>query len=91
MIKGEISCFKQFLLFSQCFPQLYIFSASKCRIVWLRVNAYARHIVLLPVSADAVSQWQKMFAIFQISPYQMIGNSTSWFSRLFETDEKRQI
>ena len=28
--KGEIACYKQFLLFSQCFPQLYIFSASKC-------------------------------------------------------------
>ena len=33
--KGEIACSKQFLLFSQCFPQLYIFSASKCGIVWL--------------------------------------------------------
>ena len=32
--KGEIACYKQFLLFSQCFPQLYIFSASKCDIVW---------------------------------------------------------
>ena len=32
--KGEIACYKQFLLFSQCFPQLYIFSASKCSIVW---------------------------------------------------------
>ena len=32
--KGEIACDKQFLLFSQCFPQLYIFSASKCGIVW---------------------------------------------------------
>ena len=29
MIKGEIACYKQFLLFSQCFPQSYIFSASK--------------------------------------------------------------
>ena len=28
--KGEIACYKQFLLFSQCFPQLYIFSG----IVW---------------------------------------------------------
>ena len=27
--KGEIACYKQSLLFSQCFPQLYIFSASK--------------------------------------------------------------
>ena len=27
--KGEIACYKQFLLFSQCFPQLYILSASK--------------------------------------------------------------
>ena len=31
---GEIACSKQFLLFSQCFPQVYIFSASKCSIVW---------------------------------------------------------
>ena len=26
--KGEIACYKQFLLFSQCFQQLYIFSAQ---------------------------------------------------------------
>ena len=26
--KGEIACDKQFLLFSQCFPHIYIFSAS---------------------------------------------------------------
>ena len=32
--KGEIACYKQFLLFSQCFPQLYTFSASKSSIVW---------------------------------------------------------
>ena len=32
--KGEIACSKQFLLFSQCFPQLCIFGASKCGIVW---------------------------------------------------------
>ena len=25
--KGEIACYKQFFFFSQCFPQLYIFSA----------------------------------------------------------------
>ena len=30
---GENACYKQFLLFSQRFPQLYIFSASKCGIV----------------------------------------------------------
>ena len=29
MRKGEIACYKQFLLFSQCFPQLYIFHASE--------------------------------------------------------------
>ena len=28
--KGEIACYKQFLLFSQCFLQLYIFSAVLC-------------------------------------------------------------
>ena len=32
--KGEIACYKQFLLFSQCFPQLYILSALKWGIVW---------------------------------------------------------
>ena len=32
--KGEIACYKQFLLLSQCVPQLYILSASKCGIVW---------------------------------------------------------
>ena len=31
--KREIACKKQFLLFSQCFPQLYIFSVSKCGIM----------------------------------------------------------
>ena len=38
MRKGEIACYKQFLLFSQCFPQLYILNASKCGIVWYWVN-----------------------------------------------------
>ena len=38
VIKGEIA-HKQFLLFSQCFPQLYIFGASKCGIVRLWVKA----------------------------------------------------
>ena len=31
--EGEIACYKQFLLFSQRFPQLYIFRASKSGIV----------------------------------------------------------
>ena len=38
MRKGEIACYKQFLLFSKFFPQLYILSASKCDIVWSWVN-----------------------------------------------------
>ena len=32
--KGEIACYKQFLLLSKCFPQLYIFCALKCGLVW---------------------------------------------------------
>ena len=32
--KGEIASYKQFLLFSQCLQKLYIFSESKCDIVW---------------------------------------------------------
>ena len=37
--KGEIACYKQILLFSQCFPQTYILSASKSGIVrlWVKV------------------------------------------------------
>ena len=30
----DIACYKQFILFSQCFPKLYILSVSKCGIVW---------------------------------------------------------
>ena len=37
--KEEIACNKQFLLFSQCLPQLDIFSASKYGIVRLWVNS----------------------------------------------------
>ena len=52
MRKGEIACYKQFLLFSQCFPQLYIFSSLKCGIVWKWVNNIVRngyqHFVLFP-------------------------------------------
>ena len=32
--KGEIDCYNNILLFSQCFPQLYVLIASKCGIVW---------------------------------------------------------
>ena len=31
---GEIACYQQFLLFSQSFPQLYIFIASESDIIW---------------------------------------------------------
>ena len=30
VIKGEIACYKQFLLFAQFFPQLYTFRAALC-------------------------------------------------------------
>ena len=40
MKKGEIACYKQFLLFSKCFLQLYIFSASKYGIVCNGLNAH---------------------------------------------------
>ena len=39
MRKWKIACYKQCLLFSYCFPQRYIFSASKCGIVWKWVKA----------------------------------------------------
>ena len=34
MRKGEIACYSKFSFFSRCFPQLYIYSESKCGIVW---------------------------------------------------------
>ena len=40
-------CYKQFLLFSQCFPQLYIISASKCGIVLKWVNLYSLTAIFL--------------------------------------------
>ena len=52
MRKGEIACYKQFLLFSQCFPQLYIFSVSKCGIVWLWVNNWSDTFNPLPHNPD---------------------------------------
>ena len=39
MRKGEIACNKQFLIFSQRFPQLYIFSASKCGIMHFKMSS----------------------------------------------------
>ena len=47
--KGEIACYKQVLLFSQCFPQLFIFSASKYGIVWQWVKT---QIDALPITFD---------------------------------------
>ena len=38
MRNGEIACYKQFLLFSQCFLKPYIFSVLKRGIVWQWVN-----------------------------------------------------
>ena len=35
--KGEIAGYKQFLLLSQCFLQLYILSASKCVVIVKRM------------------------------------------------------
>ena len=41
--KGEIACYKQFLLFSQCFLQLYIFSALLCGNELKGVDKYVSH------------------------------------------------
>ena len=50
MRKGEIAFTKQFLLSAQCFPQLYIFSASKCGIVGNGLN----YLVLLESSIQSL-------------------------------------
>ena len=51
--KGKIACNKQFLLFSQCFPQLYICSASRCDIVWQWVKKAESLFVYLQELASA--------------------------------------
>ena len=43
MRKAETACYKQFLVFLQCFPQLHIFSASKYGIAWNWVKPYDKH------------------------------------------------
>ena len=40
--KGEIACNKQFLLFSECFPQLYVFSASNAALCGNGLNILAK-------------------------------------------------
>ena len=47
--KREITCYKQFLLFSQYFPQLYSFNASKCGIVGNGLNSIPKKPVFLLV------------------------------------------
>ena len=51
--KGKIACYKQFLIFSQCFPQLYICSASKCDIVWQWVKKAESFFVYLQELVNA--------------------------------------
>ena len=46
MRKGEIACYKQFLLFSQCFPLLNCFSASKCGIGLRECKTYLKESCL---------------------------------------------
>ena len=51
MRQGDIACYRQFLLFSHCFPQLYtgacIFHASKCSIVWYWINGFSIKLLYL--------------------------------------------
>ena len=49
MRKGEIAWYKQFLLFSQCFPQLYIFNSVKmhhCVVIGLTILQNVPTLVL---------------------------------------------
>ena len=50
--KGEIACNKQFLLFSQSFPQPY--SVSKCGIVWYGVKRQQNYSL---VQTENVCRW----------------------------------
>ena len=56
MKKGESACYKQFFLFSQCFPQLYIFSASKCVMV---------NLVQVPTKSMITHYQTTNFRLFQ--------------------------
>ena len=61
MRKGEITCYKQFLLFSQCFPQLYIISVSKCGIVWKWVKNLDRWSVFCRTLYELLTKGQMEF------------------------------
>ena len=70
--KGELACYKQFLLFSLCLQKLYIISASKCGIVWQRVNSSQNKIfdkssVKIPAD-DKIEQGPKNFRILTRPP-----------------------
>ena len=46
VIKGEVACYKQFLLFSQCFQQPYTLIVLKWAIVWSWVkNLTKNHVI----------------------------------------------
>ena len=62
---GEIACYKQFLRFSQCFPQLHIFSLPKCGIVWEWVNIYVNEALFNAINSlpsEKISYWSKLKA-----------------------------
>ena len=45
MEKGEIACYEQFLLFSQCFQKACLPGASKGVVVWEWVNPFLNNPV----------------------------------------------
>ena len=97
MRKREIACYKQFLLFSQCFLQLYILSASECDIVWLWVKCNLNikfvfhrieNIVGKGVNADY--QYFSHFPTMVSKGFFLIGrqkSSTCWIDLKYSTVE----
>ena len=74
--RGEIAFYKQFLLFLQCFPHLYIFSAPECGIVWLWVNWVRKFSVVAVYSEMKLSSsvktnekyfTKRIFSFFRVS------------------------
>ena len=60
--KEEIACYKQFLLFSQCCPQLYILGASKCGILWVKPQPKQPHVQTMPTEKKDLCKEEEIFS-----------------------------
>ena len=76
-MKGEIACYKQFLLFPLCFPQLYIFSVPN-------VVLCGNELKTLNATDFKQSYFSHLWAVFSNFSrnncnYKYLGKAKDWF------------